>query len=121
MDLDKSQIPFPTVRFIKEKHKPRIFKNQRLGIMEFKVIEETKNKLVFQLPGETHTLCNTLKHELQMVKGVTIATYRIDHPLVGVPQFYIETKGEEPRKALKSALASLKKKAAEFKKEAGSL
>lgn len=87
--------------------------------MEFNVIEETKNRLVFQLKGETHTFCNALKHELQQVKGVSIATYRIDHPLVGVPQFLLETKSIEPRKALKEALKALKKKAEEFGKEVG--
>tara|TARA_Y100000310_G_C20379027_1_gene667147 strand:+ start:210 stop:479 length:270 start_codon:yes stop_codon:yes gene_type:complete len=89
--------------------------------MEFKVLEESKTKLVFQLIGETHTFCNLLKNELQNVKGVEIATYRIDHPLVGVPQFLIETKGVEPKKALQSALKAIKKNAEEFKKEAAKL
>ena len=89
--------------------------------MEYKVVEEQKHKLVFQLPGETHTFCNILKEELQQVKGVTLATYKIDHPLVGVPQFLIETKGIEPREALKEALKSIKKKAQQFKKEVGNL
>ncbi len=53
------------------------------------------------------------------VKGVSVATYRIDHPLVGVPQFLLETKSIEPRKALKEALKALKKKADDFKKEVG--
>ncbi len=85
--------------------------------MEFNVIEESKIKLVFELKGETHTFCNILKNELQQVKGVEIATYKIDHPLVGVPKFHLETKGIEPRKALKDALKALKKKAETFKKE----
>ena len=89
--------------------------------MEYKVVEEQKHKLVFQLPGETHTFCNILKEELQQVKGVTLATYKIDHPFVGVPQFLIETKGIEPREALKEALKSIKKKAQQFKKEVGNL
>lgn len=89
--------------------------------MEFLPLEETKNKLVFQLKGETHTFCNALKHELLNVKGVEIATYRIDHPLIGVPQFLLETKGIEPRKAIKEALAALKKKAQQFQKEVGKL
>lgn len=85
--------------------------------MEFKVLEETKTKLVFELKGETHTFCNALKQELLDLKGVALATYRIDHPLVGVPTMVLETKDLEPRKALKTALASLKKKAEAFKKE----
>lgn len=89
--------------------------------MEFNVIEETKDKLVFTLKGETHTFSNALKKELQGVKGVIVATYKIDHPLVGLPEFLVETKGIEPRKALKEALKSLKKKAEEFKKEVGKM
>tara|TARA_Y100000310_G_C20682341_1_gene816710 strand:+ start:1324 stop:1593 length:270 start_codon:yes stop_codon:yes gene_type:complete len=89
--------------------------------MEFKVVEESKTKLVFELKGETHTFCNILKDELRNLKGVEIVTYRIDHPLVGVPQFLLETKGIEPRKALKDALKAVKKKAVEFGKEAKKL
>jgi len=89
--------------------------------MEFKVLEETKDQLVFELKGETHTFCNALKYELQQIKGVITATYRVDHPLVGVPVFSINTKSLDPRKALKEALASLKKKAKEFQKEVGKL
>jgi len=89
--------------------------------MELKVIEESKNKLVFELSGETHTFCNALKQELKLVKGVEIATYKIDHPLVGVPKFLIETKGIEPRAALKEALKTLKKSVKEFQKEVADL
>ena len=89
--------------------------------MQFTVLEENKERLSFQLQGETHTFCNALKHELQQLKGVSIATYKIDHPLVGVPEFLLETKSIEPRKALKEALKNLKKKTEDFKKEVGKL
>lgn len=89
--------------------------------MEFKVIEESKDQLAFTLKGETHTFSNALKQELQAIKGVTVATYKIDHPLVGIPEFLVETTGIEARKALKEALKSLKKRAEEFKKEVGKL
>jgi DNA-directed RNA polymerase subunit L len=85
--------------------------------MEFNVIEESKTKLIFELPGETHSFCNALKHELTKVKGVEVVTYKIDHPLVGIPRFLLQTKAVEPRKALKTALKALKKQAEEFSKE----
>lgn len=85
--------------------------------MEFNVQEESKKRIVFELKGETHTFGNALKEELQKVSGVTIATYKISHPLIGIPQMLVETKGIEPRQALKSALAALKKKADDFQKE----
>ena len=89
--------------------------------MEFTVIEESKDKLVFGLKGESHTFCNALKKELQSITGVELATYRIAHPLAGMPKFQIETKGVEPRATLKKALANLKKKAEEFKTEVSKL
>lgn len=89
--------------------------------MEFKVLEEEKNKLVFELVGETHTFCNLLKSELRKVKGVTLVSYRIEHPLVGIPTFIVETKGTEPRKAIKEALKSVKKLAKDFQKQAAKL
>jgi len=89
--------------------------------MEFIVLSESKTELVFQLKGETHTFCNMLKAELQKVKGVEIATYNIDHPLIGVPQFMIQTKGTEPRKALKTALKAISSVADQFVKEIKSL
>lgn len=90
--------------------------------MEFKVVEESKNKLVFELKGETHTLCNALKKELNEVKGVEICAYRISHPLIGVPRFLIECNKEtEPRRALKEALKSLKKKTTDFQNEVSEL
>ncbi|MBS3127198.1 DNA-directed RNA polymerase subunit L [Candidatus Woesearchaeota archaeon] len=89
--------------------------------MELTILEESKTRLVFTLKGETHTFCNALKEELLNVKGVAIATYRITHPLIGVPEFLIETSGTEPRKALKEALKALKKKMQEFEKEVADL
>ncbi len=89
--------------------------------MEINILEESKTKLVFQLPSETHTFCNALKKELQGVDGVVVATYRVEHPLIGIPEFLLETKGVEPKEAIKKALKALKKKAEEFKKEAKSL
>ena len=71
--------------------------------MEFVVIEESKTRMVFELKGETHTFCNLIKEELLTIKSVVTASYRIDHPLTGVPRFMMETKGAEPRKALKEA------------------
>lgn len=89
--------------------------------MEFTVLEETKTLLIFQLKGETHTFCNALKRVLQDTKGVEIATYKIDHPLVGIPQFQIETKGVEPRKALKDALKALNEHASDLHKQVSKL
>lgn len=89
--------------------------------MKFTVLEETKTKMVFNIEEETHTFCNLLKEEIRKVKGVELAAYKIDHPLVGIPKFQIETKGVEPRKALKEALKSIKSMGKDFSKQAAKL
>jgi DNA-directed RNA polymerase subunit L len=89
--------------------------------MELNVLEESKTKLVFELKGETHTFCNLLKEELRKVSDVKTSAYKIDHPLVGVPKFMIETKSKSPRDAIKEALKNIKKLAKDFKKFADKL
>jgi len=81
--------------------------------MEVKILEDSKKKLVFELIGEGHTLCNSLRDELWSDKSVTVSAYNISHPLVGIPKFMVETDGKDPKKALKDALSRLKKKNAE--------
>ncbi len=86
--------------------------------MELKVIEETAKRIVFELKGESHTLCNALKKELWKNKHVKVATYTIKHPLVGIPQMVVETDGEvKPRKVLLDAVEKLTKQVSEFKKD----
>lgn len=83
--------------------------------MEFTVLQKTTKRLVVDIKGATHTLCNLLKDELWNDKDVVAAAYNIDHPLIGVPKFIIETNGKtEPSKALEKAADRLKKRNAEF-------
>ncbi len=83
--------------------------------MEIKILENEKNKLVFQLIGADHTFCNALKKELVNVKGVTIATYAVEHPQIGIPKILIETEGAtSPKKALETAITGVKKSNKEF-------
>lgn len=83
--------------------------------MQIDVQEKTKKRLVFKLKGGSHTICNLLKDELWNDKDVSAAAYNIDHPLIGVPKFIIETNGKtEPDKALTDACNRLKKKNKEF-------
>lgn len=83
--------------------------------MEIKILEDEKNKLIFQLVGADHTFCNALKKELTNVKGVVLATYAIEHPQIGIPKLFIETKGAlTAKKALEDAIKSVKKHNKEF-------
>jgi len=77
--------------------------------MEIKVLEESKNKLVVELIGEGHSLCNALKAELWKNKKVKIAGYNIAHPLIGVPKLVIETESGNPKEFLLDAVKAVRK------------
>jgi len=84
--------------------------------MDLTILEDKKNRMVFELEGETHTFCNALKAELWNDKHVKVAGYNIAHPLKAIPQFIIETDGAEaPKKALIEAAKRLNKTADTFK------
>ena len=61
--------------------------------MEVKILKETERELEFELIGEDHTFCNLLKEKLNSKKNV-LAAYRIEHPLIGNPKFYIKLEGD---------------------------
>ena len=78
--------------------------------MEIVVVEETPKKIIFELKGEGHALCNSIKRIMWDNKHVKVATYNIAHPLIGVPKMTVETDGEiKPRKALSEACDKLQK------------
>ena len=77
--------------------------------MELNVLEQKKNRLIFELPGSDHTLCNALKTELWNDNDVKVATYAVKHPLLAVPKFIVETKTKDTKKVVLDAIARLKK------------
>lgn len=82
--------------------------------MEIKVIESTKKRIVFQLINTDHTFCNALKKELWNDKAIKVSAYNIEHPLIGIPKFIVETDDKEPKKALADAVKRLQKRNEEF-------
>ena len=86
--------------------------------MEIKILDDKKNKLLIEVKGADHTLCNALKVELWDDKHVKVATYSIRHPQISVPHIIVETDGgESPKNALMNAVERLHKTNAKFKKE----
>lgn len=84
--------------------------------MEVKILEEKKGRLVFELKGADQGFCNALKKELWNDSAVTLASYAIEHPTVGIPKFILETNSErEAKEALKKAIERLRKQAEQFK------
>ena len=86
--------------------------------MKLKILEDKKNKLVFESEDLGHTICNVLKKELWNDNHVKVATYSIRHPLVSKPRMIVETDGSETSKAaLLAAVQRLKKVSEKFRKE----
>ncbi|MCK5283356.1 MAG: DNA-directed RNA polymerase subunit L [Nanoarchaeota archaeon] len=85
--------------------------------MEINVIEEKKGKIIFELNGVSHTICNILKNELWKDKHIKEVGYTIRHPLVGKPEFTIETDGEDPRKIVASTCQKIEKEFDKFSSE----
>ncbi|MBS3132859.1 DNA-directed RNA polymerase subunit L [Candidatus Woesearchaeota archaeon] len=86
--------------------------------MELNVLEESPKRLVVEVKGANHTLCNAVKAELWNNRHVKVATYSISHPLIGIPKFLVETDGEvKPRKAMADTASKLAETASGLKKE----
>ena len=86
--------------------------------MEINKIEESKNKLVFEVKGVSHGFCNMLKDQLLKDSHVKVATYKVEHPLVNVPKIMVETDdSESPQNAVLGAVSKLKSFAEKTKKE----
>ncbi len=86
--------------------------------MELNILEEKKNKLVFEVKGAGHTLSNAIRKELWNDEHVKVAAYTIEHPLIGVPRFVLETDGADTKKTLVSAAKRLQKQVDKIKTEA---
>ena len=83
--------------------------------MELEILETGKDRITFQLKGAGHTFCNNLKKELYNDKNVTVAAYKVVHPLIGTPTFILEKKGNTSfSRIISNAAARTKKQNKEF-------
>ncbi len=82
--------------------------------MELKVVEKSKKKIVFDLIGADHTFCGTLKKELWNDKAIKVSAYNVEHPLIGIPRFIIETEDKDPEKTLLDAVKRIDKRNEQF-------
>lgn len=79
------------------------------------IIEENPLEITFIVHGESHGICNALRHSLMKNPEVEYAVYNIDHPLTGEPEMTVKTKGESPRSAIQKAAEDIIKESNEFK------
>ena len=83
--------------------------------MEIKILDESKNRIEFEVIGEDHTLCNVLRNELWKQDNTKISAYNIKHPLISNPVMLVESGKGSPRTLITNAVASLKKQIKELK------
>ena len=89
--------------------------------MEVIIVEEKKNRLLFDIKGDDHTITNALRKELLSDEHVKSAAYGLDHPLIGHPRVVVETDGEDPKKTVHAAIKRLQKQLEKVKVEAKNL
>ncbi len=85
--------------------------------MDIQILEDKKNKLVFEIIGDGHTMSNALRKELWQDEHVKAAAYAVEHPLIETPRFILETDGADPRKTLQAAAKRLLKTVEKIKGE----
>ena len=78
-------------------------------MVNVKILEEKKHRLVFEIEGDSHTLAAALTKELWNDEHIKVSGYNVDHPLLGKPKFVVETDGADPKKAVSAALKRLGK------------
>jgi len=82
------------------------------------MLENEEAKMKFRIVGEGHTFSNALRKRLHQDDNIETAAYKIDHPLLSEPEFYVETEGEESvKEALVKAAEDLKEDYEEIEKE----
>ncbi len=82
--------------------------------MKIEEVQREGRTLRFRVVGEDHTLCNLLRKAMYEDENVEAAAYRIEHPLLSHPEFYVRVKRGRPEEALLKALNRLGKKLEEL-------
>jgi len=72
--------------------------------MELELVKKENGSLLVKIVGETHTLCNLLREELNKDENVVSAAYTIEHPSTESPKFHAKIKkGKSPERTLSNA------------------
>ncbi|MEM0015233.1 MAG: DNA-directed RNA polymerase subunit L [Zestosphaera sp.] len=79
--------------------------------MNIRVRKYTDRELVLAIEGEDHTLANLLAKSALSNPHTKLATYVVEHPLVGTPILRIVTDGTDPVQVLKEVVASARDEA----------
>ena len=84
--------------------------------MEIKILEDKKNELEFEIADWDSTIAEIIIDRLNSYKEVEFAAYKIEHPLIHGPKFYIKSKSKEPRTLLLKAIKEISSEIEKFSK-----
>ncbi len=76
--------------------------------MEIKIKKESEKELEFEVISEK-TILNPLKQKLLEYDEVEYAEWRVEHPLIANPEFYVRVSKGNAKKIVKKAIKELKK------------
>ncbi len=86
--------------------------------MEVKILEQEKNRLKFELVGESYTLANLITKSLWDDSDVTVSGFNLEHPQASNVVILLETKKKDAKKVLLDSINSVQKTMTEFQKKA---
>ena len=72
-----------------------------------KILRREASILEFEIEGEDHSFLNLLRESLKDQEGVLFAAYRLPHPLLENPIFYLRTADFDPIEGLEQASDSI--------------
>lgn len=84
--------------------------------MNVKIRKYSDRELVLEIEGEDHTLANLLAKSALRNPHTKLATYVIEHPLVGAPVLRIVTDGTDPIQVLKEVVINTREEAEQILK-----
>jgi len=84
--------------------------------MEIKIKKETDKELEFEVIKEK-TILNPLKEKLLEFEEVEYAEWRVEHPLIANPEFYVRVSKGNVKEVVKKAIEELKKSIEELQKQ----
>ncbi|MCS7140099.1 MAG: DNA-directed RNA polymerase subunit L [Candidatus Nezhaarchaeota archaeon] len=83
--------------------------------MKIRILEKDERSIKFEVIGEGHTFCNLLRDFLARDPKVEFAAYKIDHPLVSNPIFFLRTRKGKPEEVLRDAAEEIIRSLEAFK------
>lgn len=84
--------------------------------MEVKIKKESDRELEFEIIGEK-TILNPLKQKLLEYEEVEFAEWRVEHPLISNPEFFVRVGKGKVKEVVKKAIEDLKRDIEELQKQ----